>query len=94
MKELELILSTISQLGVAGKEAFIWWLVFDKLIPGLVWLATVLIFSYVIRQIVSICSVGAKLRDAMGVGRKGALIEDEVRDMFKWISDRRNQTSV
>lgn len=34
MTELELILQTVSQLGEAGKEAFLWWLIMDKVVPG------------------------------------------------------------
>ena len=32
MNELELIISLITQLGDTGKEAFLWWLFFDKFV--------------------------------------------------------------
>lgn len=39
MKELELILAAVASLGEAGKEAFIWWLIIDKVVVGLMVLA-------------------------------------------------------
>lgn len=44
MKELEMILKAVAQLGEAGKEAFIWWLVIDK---GLTFIAVITIATFV-----------------------------------------------
>ena len=41
MKELEMILAAVAQLGDASKEAFIWWLMMDK---GLSFIALMTLF--------------------------------------------------
>ena len=38
MEQLKMVLETIQQLGMQGKEAFIWWLVLDKALPVLGWM--------------------------------------------------------
>lgn len=88
MKELEMILAAVAQLGEAGKEAFIWWLFFDKGLTFIGWITTVLIASFVVKRIVQGMSLGPSLRDAMGVGSPGPVSESEARQMFKWIAER------
>ncbi len=90
MKELEMILAAITNLGAAGKEAFIWWLVFDKLIAGLLWVIPALAIAYAAIRITAINCLGAQLRDAMGVGAPGGLTRDEEREMFAWIRAKRD----
>lgn len=50
MEELKLILAALAQLGDAGKEAFIWWLVFDKglMFAGL--MVGLAVFAYAVRR--------------------------------------------
>jgi hypothetical protein len=50
--ELKLILDTVSKLGEAGKEAFVWWLVADKALPVLSWLAFFGTVSYTAIKVV------------------------------------------
>lgn len=50
MKELELILQAVANLGAAGKEAFIWWLVIDKVVIGAMCLAGVLGLPWIIAR--------------------------------------------
>jgi len=40
IEQLKLVLETVQQLGAQGKEAFIWWVVLDKVLPVLGWLIT------------------------------------------------------
>ena len=49
MKELELLLAALATLGAESKEAFIWWLLLEKLWPGLVWLITLFTGCFMIR---------------------------------------------
>ena len=51
MKELELVLATIANLGAAGKEAFIWWLVFDKFLFFIGFLCAIFVIYKVIMAI-------------------------------------------
>lgn len=48
MKELELILAAVANLGAAGKEAFIWWLVIDKVVTGAMILVAALAVPYML----------------------------------------------
>lgn len=48
IEELKLILDMLGQLGAQGKEAFVWWVVLDKIPSLLIWifvLATVCFMS-------------------------------------------------
>lgn len=66
MEELKLILATFAQLGETGKEAFIWWLLIDKIAVGLLWLVAACILAYIItRFIVAITTPGGLSRYAM-----------------------------
>lgn len=40
IEQLKLVIEAVQQLGAQGKEAFIWWVVLDKALPGVVWLIT------------------------------------------------------
>ena len=87
MQELQLMLAALTQLGEAGKEAFIWWLIFDKLIPGIIVLIVLLSLLWFILIIIRLTTLAAKLRDAMNVGSPGPVTENESREMLKWIRD-------
>jgi hypothetical protein len=92
VKELEMILATVATLGAAGKDAFVMWLVFDKLVPALCLLVALFFAGFVAMRIAASVSVGGRLRDAMGVGREGYLTDEEVRAMFAWVATRRSDT--
>ena len=91
MKELEMVLSAISQLGAAGKEAFIWWLVFDKLIVGVLYLVGIFGFWLCLKLFLSRLGGGERVRDAMQVGTPGPLTEREVDEMIEWIKKHQQQ---
>ena len=93
MKELELIIQAITQLGEAGKEAFIWWLFVDKGITSLL-IATALFLAYklVIRLIRAFADAPIeRLRDEMGVGSPGPLFRSEYEQMIHWIREKRGE---
>ena len=89
MKELELIISLIAQLGATGKETFIWWLVFDKLIPGLIALLIIIFVGVIVYYIVRSNFIGCGIRDAMGIGSPGYLSREEEQAIFNWIKTHR-----
>ena len=96
MKELELIIQAITQLGEAGKEAFIWWLFVDKGITSLlIGTASFLAYKLVIRLIRLIRALLTRqierLRDEMGVGSPGPLFRSEYEQMIHWIRERRGE---
>jgi len=94
MKELEMILQAIAQLGDAGKEAFIWWLVMDKGLGFLAWIISIGVIAFVILRGVRLASNNGDLtalRDAMGVGYPGHLTEEEIREMHRWVRARREK---
>lgn len=93
MKELELIIQAVSQLGEAGKEAFIWWLIVDKGLTFIGWMiAIVFIYKGVIMAINVANSdvTGVRIRDAMGIGTGPYVDSDEYKQMIKWIEERKN----
>lgn len=87
MKELEMILAAVSQLGVAGKEAFLWWLVLDKLVPTLATLAGVVTVVLMVRSILlgfsEMDSTLRTLRDMLGAGTPGPLTDSEMRQIIR-----------
>ena len=50
MKELELILAAVANLGAAGKEAFIWWLIIDKVVVGMFILTAAISIPWIISR--------------------------------------------
>jgi len=93
MKELEMILQAVAQLGDAGKEAFVWWLVMDKGLGFLGWILTVIAIAFVILKISKHISLDGmqNLRDAMGVGCPGPVSEEEIHEMHRWVRARREK---
>lgn len=80
MKDLELVLATIAQLGAAGKEAFIWWLVFDKFIPGLFFISSIyLLYRLGLHCVVEMRATTAlkMLRNEL-IGGSGYLYDDQI----------------
>lgn len=80
MKELEMILAAVAQLGEAGKEAFIWWLVIDKGL-SFVSMMTFFVLAFYTAK-VAINNLGStgrmkQLRDALGIGCRGFLTDSE-----------------
>ena len=89
--ELKLITDTIQALGQNGQVAFVWWLVMDKLLPVLGWLATL---WGILRYLVTPLTLTAKcygdisnFRDVLGIGRPGALSPSEHYQTIKKLTE-------
>lgn len=90
MKELEMILAAVAQLGEAGKEAFIWWLVMDK---GLSFVAAIALISSIV--LVAKAALAARghtndlkrIRNTLGIGCAGYLTETEITRIHERIAD-------
>lgn len=91
MKELEMILQAVAQLGDAGKDAFIWWLVMDKGLGFLGWILSLGVVSFTLLKVVRYTNQDdlRVLRDAMGVGTPGVVSDEELREMHRWIRSRK-----
>lgn len=80
-EELRMLLDTLKQLGVEGKEAFIWWLIFDKALPVFGWLCSLSVSLWfgrgIVRQCVGRDAVGERVRDIFEIGRHGPMTRDE-----------------
>jgi hypothetical protein len=81
IEELTLVMDTLRQLGGDGKEAFIWWLMFDKVLPIIAWLTALAILMVPIRWMLAsmhgtsyLCS----LRDRLDIGSPGHLNMSEL----------------
>lgn len=89
MKELEMILAAVAQLGEAGKEAFIWWLVMDKGGAILIFLALFALIYWCVRHLINHWSADAELRrvrDALNIGGPGFLTRDEIEEIHRHIA--------
>jgi hypothetical protein len=90
IEQLKLILETLRTMGEAGKDAFIWWILLDKALPVLAWLLTFCGLIWLVLRIVGAISSDshmARLRDDLGVGRPGELINSEVAEVRRRISE-------
>lgn len=92
-EELRMIADTITSLGVAGKTAFIWWLVVDKALPVIGWLATLGTLLAFARGPINKLIINTQtstyiqnLRDSWGIGGVGYLTESELREVQKRIA--------
>lgn len=70
MDELKLITDTIQQLGEHGTTAFIWWIVFDKLVPAVLWAVGSCVFMYLCWRITVVCVAANKAVNAIYVLRR------------------------
>ena len=90
MKELEMILAAVAQLGDAGKEAFIWWLVMDKglgFLGLLTFFATALVLA---RWVIFACTFEKdlrRIRDSLGLGSCGCITPNEITGIHRKISE-------
>ncbi len=89
MEELKVIVNLIQQLGVEGKEAFIWWLLMDKGLSFVLSIVVTLIgFSSLTKIVLHLFGVRylQDLRDLMGVGSPGNITIGEINEMISWIT--------
>lgn len=82
-EELTILMDTLRSLGADGKTAFIWWLVFDKLIPAIGWVIAVCVMTFGLgRPAMSVfrCENYLRdLRDRLGIGSPGYMTDSEMR---------------
>ena len=52
-EQLQMILNAMQGLGLEGKQAFIWWLVLDKGLPAVVWLASLGVVAWGVLRLFS-----------------------------------------
>ena len=88
--QLKMILDTLQTMGVAGHDAFIWWLVMDKGLPVLGWLLTfsglVWLAKHGIRCI-GANSLGEQVRDTLGVGSDGPVTRGEAIETLRRVKE-------
>lgn len=89
LEEIKAITDLLMGIGAEAKSAFIWWLIFDKLLPILTWLITLITGLYFINLMVQPGRRLAELRDAMGIGLPGVVLDREYRDMLQWVRNRK-----
>lgn len=85
-----MILNALQGMGAAGKDAFVWWLVFDKGLPVLGWLVTFAGLCWLALKVTSVISAAtymAKLRDEMGIGTPGPLWHDEAKEVTRRVRE-------
>ena len=56
IEELRLIIEAIGKLGDAGQTAFGWWLLADKVLPSLAWIACLSMVAFTAYKIVIRCT--------------------------------------
>jgi len=96
MAELQMILNALATLGAEAKGMFIWWLVFDKLIPMLVTLVLIGTVGYVVILIVraNTSNLGHQCRDILRVGSTGELTRGEERDTLRKLNELVNKHGI
>ena len=84
-EELTILMDTLRELGGDGKAAFVWWLVFDKLIPAIGWVASVCILIFGLGRpmlgIVRSENYLRNLRDRLNIGSPGYVSDSELRQL-------------
>jgi hypothetical protein len=86
IEQLKLILETLATMGESGKDAFIWWLVLDKVLPVFGWIVTFSGFIFIALRVINMSSNLQKLeelRDALGVGSYGSITNWEIDETLK-----------
>lgn len=89
LEEIKAITDLFMGIGAEAKSAFIWWLIFDKLLPALTWLISLITGLYFTNLMVQPRRRLAELRDDMGVGLPGPVLDREYRDMLQWVKNRK-----
>lgn len=88
-EELTILMDTLRELGGDGKTAFIWWLVFDKLLPVIGWITAVAILVFGLARpmfvLVTAESFMRNLRDRLNIGSPGHLTASEMKDVQRRI---------
>ena len=92
-EELQMILNALQSVGDGAKDAFFWWLFFDKALPVIGWLLTAACILTIVRLIIGAVaahetsvSVIKKYRNHFGIGG-GWLHEEEIRAVERRIDE-------
>ena len=84
-EELTIVMDTLRSLGDDGKTAFIWWLVFDKLIPAIGGIVAVCVITFGLgRPAMSAFrseNYVRDLRDRFRIGTPGYVSDSELRQL-------------
>jgi hypothetical protein len=88
---LKQIIDLLATLGVQGKEAFVWYLMVDKVLPALLWFGVAVGLFFVAQQIIRACNNDDKklreIRDTLRVGAPGFYSEEEHRAVVRRIRE-------
>jgi hypothetical protein len=94
-EELKIIMETIGQLGQAGKEAFIWWLVVKYVLHYVTVVFVIGCFGFVVLRITKAtkdyqdeCKLVEELAQKVGVYRGYGITADNIREMQDWIRSK------
>lgn len=83
--ELTILMDTLRELGGDGKAAFIWWLVFDKLLPVVGWVLSLVIIAFaIVRPLMGLYNSEnylRSLRDRLRIGSPGHISPAEMREL-------------
>jgi hypothetical protein len=60
-EELQMILNALQSVGDGAKDAFFWWLVFDKALPVVGWLLTAACILTIVRLIIGAIETTSEL---------------------------------
>lgn len=94
MEELRLILQTLTALGESGKEAFMWWLIADKVIPAILGMTAIIVAGALIHRYVIQAEDVKRLvelyRNAIG-DTAYYLSDNEYRDLHNWVIKHSNR---
>lgn len=94
IEQLRLVMETLAQMGAHGKEAFIWWLFFDKALPSIVWLILLPCVLITASRVISRMSENEQrlrnIRDILGIGCAGYVSIHEFNDIVKELKKIKN----
>lgn len=85
IEEMKMLVDMISTLGMQGKEAFIWWVVLDKIPPFIIWILSLATVCFIANKLYKTALESTQAhQDLRNVATLlGVSIEDEYR--FQWV---------
>ncbi len=94
MEELKLVLAAITTLGEAGREAFLWWLLADKVLPFVAIAGIALLVFVLVKRAMDVDGLdkfAQSLRAAMKIGSDGRLDTYDREQMLRWVKAKREK---
>lgn len=90
IEKLKLIMDTLSAMGTAGKEAFIWWLAVDRVLPFFLWLLAIPSVLYTIWRIAVLVATNteeqktmSQLRTILAIPGRGWVDRSEMMEIIQ-----------